>query len=108
MRGSLQHALDLLQSKGVNNRKILRYLEQTCIVPVLTAHPTEVQRKSTLDLHRAIARQLALCDTTQTSSQQQKLQRTLAGLVATLWQTRMLRRQTLNTAPPTRREKMCQ
>src|SRR3546814_7637889 len=66
MRGSLQHALDLLQSKGVSNRKILRYLEQTCIVPVLTAHPTEVQRKSTLDLHREIARQLALCDTPQT------------------------------------------
>src|SRR3546814_10425879 len=95
MRGSLQHALDLLQSKGVNNRKILRYLEQTCIVPVLTAHPTEVQRKSTLDLHRAISRQLALGDTIQTSSAQQQMQRTIAGLVATPWQTRMLPRQKL-------------
>jgi phosphoenolpyruvate carboxylase len=95
MRGSLQHALDLLQSKGVGNRKILRYLEQACIVPVLTAHPTEVQRKSTLDLHREIARQLALSDATQTPGEKILLQRKLAGLVATLWQTRMLRRQKL-------------
>ena len=95
MRGSLQHALDLLHNKGVSNRKILRYLESACIVPVLTAHPTEVQRKSTLDLHREIARQLALSDTTLTPSERKLLDRTLTGLVATLWQTRMLRRQKL-------------
>src|SRR5690606_3138296 len=93
--GSLQHALDLLHSKGVGPRKILRYLESTCIVPVLTAHPTEVQRKSTLDLHREIARQLALSDATLTSSEQRLLHATLTRLVATLWQTRMLRRQKL-------------
>ncbi|MDS1139148.1 phosphoenolpyruvate carboxylase [Pusillimonas sp. SM2304] len=95
MRGSLQHALDLLHSKGVGPRKVLRYLESACIVPVLTAHPTEVQRKSTLDLHREIARQLAHSDATLTSSEQRLLDRTLAGLVATLWQTRMLRREKL-------------
>ncbi|NYT84119.1 phosphoenolpyruvate carboxylase [Pollutimonas harenae] len=95
MRGSLQHALDLLHSKGVGNRKILRYLESTCIVPVLTAHPTEVQRKSTLDLHREIARQLAQSDANLTPSERKLLDRTLTGLVATLWQTRMLRRQKL-------------
>src|SRR5690606_29755496 len=93
--GSLQHALNLLRSKGVNSRKVLRYLETACIVPVLTAHPTEVQRKSTLDLHRAIARHLAQGDANLTASEKKLLDQTLTGLVATLWQTRMLRRQKL-------------
>jgi len=95
MRGSLQHALDLLRENGVGSRKVLRYLSQACIVPVLTAHPTEVQRKSTLDLHREIARQLAHSDETLTPSERQRLEQRLVGLVATLWQTRMLRRQKL-------------
>ncbi|TEA78263.1 phosphoenolpyruvate carboxylase [Allopusillimonas ginsengisoli] len=95
MQGSLQHALDLLHEQGISRRRILRYLEQACIVPVLTAHPTEVQRKSTLDLHREIARQLAHNDDTLTPSEQQQLNLRLTGLVATLWQTRMLRRQKL-------------
>src|SRR5690606_24668130 len=50
---------------------------------------------STLDLHREIARQLAHSDATLTPSEQRLLDRTLAGLIATLWQTRMLRRQKL-------------
>src|SRR5690606_6439794 len=50
---------------------------------------------STLDLHREIARQLAHSDATLTPSEQRLLDRTLAGLVATLWQTRLLRRQKL-------------
>ncbi|HUG56652.1 MAG TPA: phosphoenolpyruvate carboxylase, partial [Candidimonas sp.] len=95
MRGSLQHALDLLKEKGVGSRRILRYLEDACIVPVLTAHPTEVQRKSTLDLHREIARQLANSGDTLTPSERLLTQQRLTGLVAALWQTRMLRRQKL-------------
>src|SRR5690606_32005490 len=95
MRGSLQHALNLLNEKGVSQRKIMRYLESARIVPVLTAHPTEVQRKSTLDLHREIAQQLSLSDSVQTPSEKLLLQQKMAGLIATLWHTRMLRRQKL-------------
>ncbi|MGE4369769.1 MAG: phosphoenolpyruvate carboxylase [Burkholderiaceae bacterium] len=95
MRGSFQHALDILQKRGINNRKVLNYLEETCIVPVLTAHPTEVQRKSTLDLHREIALLLAHNDDPMTPGERVQMQQRLAGLVATLWQTRMLRWQKL-------------
>ncbi len=95
LRGSLQHALDLLKEKGVGSRKVLRYLEDACIVPVLTAHPTEVQRKSTLDLHREIARQLAHSGGTLTPAEKRLTEQRLAGLVAALWQTRMLRQQKL-------------
>lgn len=95
MRGSLQHALGLLHAEGVTPRKVLRHLEQACIVPVLTAHPTEVQRKSTLDLHRDIARLVEHNSDTLTPSERIELDQRLIGLVATLWQTRMLRREKL-------------
>ena len=94
-RGSLGHAIEFLQDKGVSSRKILRALAEACVTPVLTAHPTEVQRKSTLDLHREIALQLARNDNQLTPDEDQWLQRRLAGLVSTLWQTRLLRRQKL-------------
>src|SRR5690606_31124672 len=60
--GSLEHTLDVLLGRGIGKARIRRYLASAMQAPVLTAHPTEVQRKSTLDLHRAIAEQLALCD----------------------------------------------
>src|SRR5690606_31503135 len=94
-QGVLATALADLNAQGVGNRRIRRYLETTSIVPVLTAHPTEVQRKSTLDLHREIARQLALCDTQQTPSELALSAERLHGLITTLWQTRMLRQQKL-------------
>ncbi len=95
MHGSLQHVLELLKAQGVSPRKISRFLELACIVPVLTAHPTEVQRKSTLDLHREIAALLARHDDALTSPESFFLQKQLAGKIATLWQTRMLRQQKL-------------
>src|SRR3546814_4300178 len=66
-------------------------------MPVLTAHPTEVQRKSTLSLHRDISQSLAGLDaeTAATLHEQQQSRQRLAGLIMTLWQTRLLRRQRL-------------
>lgn len=93
--GSLKHALELLNSQGVSNQEIQDYLQDACIVPVLTAHPTEVQRKSTLDLHREISTQLRLSNQTLTPYEEQHMLQRLTGLVATLWQTRMLRHQKL-------------
>ena len=95
MRGSLRSALRFLNDHGVKSRRISRALEDMRIVPVLTAHPTEVQRKSTLDLHREIARQLLRLDETLTPWERQRSQLRLSGLVASLWQTRMLRQQKL-------------
>jgi len=91
----LTHVLHELQSQGIHKRRILRYLEQTTIVPVLTAHPTEVQRKSTLDLHREIARDLLKRDAELTPQEDAQLHEHLLGLITALWQTRMLREQTL-------------
>src|SRR5690606_12641234 len=57
--------------------------------------PTEVQRKSTLDLHQEIARHVHQLDTALTPEDSARLQQRLIGLIAALWQTRMLRRQKL-------------
>ena len=95
IKGSLQRALTTLQERGVSRQRIQNYLKEACIVPVLTAHPTEVQRKSTLDLHREIARLLANDNDTLSSMEQQVQAQQLLGLVASLWQTRMLRWQKL-------------
>lgn len=93
--GSLQHAIDLLKERGIRSGQISRYLAQTCIVPVLTAHPTEVQRKSTLDLHQEIARHLRQLDATLTPTESAHIEQRLTGLIAALWQTRMLRQRKL-------------
>uniref|UniRef100_UPI0033405CD5 phosphoenolpyruvate carboxylase n=1 Tax=Castellaniella defragrans TaxID=75697 RepID=UPI0033405CD5 len=93
--GSLEHAIELLRARGQTSPRIRRYLASACISPVLTAHPTEVQRKSTLDLHQAIAHCLRRMDGAVTASESTRLHQQLSGLVAALWQTRMLRQQKL-------------
>ena len=65
-RGSLRETVQTLGRHGVGPARIRRLLAEACVMPVLTAHPTEVQRKSTLDEHREIAQALAHRDATLT------------------------------------------
>lgn len=90
-RGSLREAVDLLEAQGVSTADIRRLLAEACVMPVLTAHPTEVQRKSTLDVHREIASALLQREGRLTAQEIADLDMTLLGRIATLWQTRMLR-----------------
>jgi len=53
--GSLEKSLENLENKGINKEKILKAMKKVSVVPVLTAHPTQVQRKSILDLMRKIS-----------------------------------------------------
>lgn len=97
-RGSLRDAVHTLGSHGISAARIRRLLADACVMPVLTAHPTEVQRKSTLDVHREIATALAQRDTPQLPEELAELDAALLGRVATLWQTRMLRYTRLTVA----------
>jgi len=90
-RGSLRDAITLLAAQGVSSDDIRRLLDEACVMPVLTAHPTEVQRKSTLDVHREIAAALIQREGPLTTQEVADLELTLLGRIATLWQTRMLR-----------------
>ena len=97
-RGSLRDAVQTLGKQGVGVARIRRLLADASVVPVLTAHPTEVQRKSTLDVHREIALALTQRDGELTPDELAELDAALLGRVATLWQTRMLRYTRLTVA----------
>ena len=90
--GSIEHAVSVLATQGISTRQIRDWLGNAQISPVLTAHPTEVQRKSILDCQREIAailsklEQLSL-DPEETAGLELGLYRT----VLQLWQTAMLR-----------------
>lgn len=60
--GSLEVALARLRWAGITPRAIAQTLRDAHVAPVLTAHPTEVQRKSILDAERSIALLLARRD----------------------------------------------
>ncbi|HWH42174.1 MAG TPA: phosphoenolpyruvate carboxylase [Usitatibacter sp.] len=71
---------------------IARQVADIRVRPVLTAHPTEVQRKSTLDAQLCIAAVLARMDSHDRLQEEREADEAeLRRLVATLWQTRMLR-----------------
>ncbi|TPQ39582.1 phosphoenolpyruvate carboxylase [Cupriavidus pinatubonensis] len=96
--GSLQHALEKIDAAGVTGKQLRKFLDEALIVPVLTAHPTEVQRKSILDAEREIARLLAERDLPMTARERDRNTAQLRAKVTTLWQTRMLRDSRLTVA----------
>ena len=60
--GSIEVALARLRWAGVSPRALSQTLASSYVSPVLTAHPTEVQRKSILDAERGIAQLLTARD----------------------------------------------
>jgi phosphoenolpyruvate carboxylase len=60
--GDLQTALARIRKAGVKPDEVVASLARSYVSPVLTAHPTEVQRKSILDAERAIAQLLTTRD----------------------------------------------
>ena len=96
--GSLAASLVKLKAAGVGTKAIRQMLAQAHISPVLTAHPTEVQRKSILDAERGIAACLQNRDEIVSRGSDATSARQLAQVdhlvrarVLQLWQTRLLR-----------------
>jgi len=90
-KGSLARTLAGLQRAGISSRQIARTLATSVVCPVLTAHPTEVQRKSVMDAERAIAGRLAARDGLRRREELAANEREIRARVTQLWQTRMLR-----------------
>jgi len=90
-RGSLAMAFERLGRRGVHADAIAEALVRAFISPVLTAHPTEVQRKSILDAERAIAGLLAARAANASARDLARNEALLRARVTQLWQTRMLR-----------------
>ena len=96
--GSIGYALGKLREAGIGRETVDEFFRDALISPVLTAHPTEVQRKSILDAEHDIARLLAERDAPQTPRERQRNEQLLHARIATLWQTRMLRYSKLTVA----------
>jgi phosphoenolpyruvate carboxylase len=97
-QGSVSFALDKLHKAGVGESAVASFFKDALISPVLTAHPTEVQRKSILDAEHEIARLLAERDLPLTPKERAANLHLLRAKVSTLWQTRMLRYTKLTVA----------
>jgi len=90
--GSLALALARFRAAGVTAGRLQALLQRAVISPVLTAHPTEVQRRSTLDRQLAIARLLSERDRAPlTHDEADGNEKALRREIVTLWQSRMLR-----------------
>ncbi|MES2361766.1 MAG: phosphoenolpyruvate carboxylase [Pseudomonadota bacterium] len=115
--GSIEVALARLRWAGIAPKTIANTLAHSFVSPVLTAHPTEVQRKSILDAERDIAqlltarddiKALALAVTAVSPARAAKDALTprelaaneaqLRARVMQLWQTRLLRFSKLTVA----------
>lgn len=89
--GSLALSFERLHRAEHRAADIAATLATAYISPVLTAHPTEVQRKSILDAERAVAELLGARDDLRTPEQRAENEALMRARVTQLWQTRMLR-----------------
>ncbi|MHB2170069.1 phosphoenolpyruvate carboxylase [Alsobacter sp. R-9] len=89
--GSLEGSFAVLRDAGIGPDRVMRVLSSAYISPVLTAHPTEVQRKSILDAQRAVTDLLAARETLRNRRDLAANEVLLRARVAQLWQTRVLR-----------------
>ena len=90
--GTVRHALDTVTAAGATGDDIGAVLGRMEVRPVFTAHPTEVRRKTILDVQRKIA---ALLDvrgrTVLDPDEAEQWEHELRVHILTLWQTALLR-----------------
>ena len=92
MQGDLARALARAKENGISGAQLVEWFSTAIVAPVLTAHPTEVQRQAILECERKIARLLAQSGAA--AAQELALRRE----VLRLWLTAMLRLTKLTVA----------
>lgn len=91
--------LQKLSARGVDSNQVAALLAEASIVPVLTAHPTEVTRKSILDHRNRIAELMRHRDADRSETPEGDLiEPAILRQIALLWHTRPLRRERLYVA----------
>ena len=96
--GSLALTFERLHQADIRSADVAQMLAQAYISPVLTAHPTEVQRKSILDAERAIAELVGERDDLHGERERRDNEALMRARITQLWQTRMLRYTKLSVA----------
>ncbi|OWY41001.1 phosphoenolpyruvate carboxylase [Xenophilus sp. AP218F] len=91
-QASLSQALARLRQDGVSFSALHALLSHAQIGAILTAHPTEVQRQSVLDGHRAVRRFLGKLNAPDlTPEEREVLEDKLKRAILALWQTSEIR-----------------
>ncbi len=91
--GTMAHALERTREAGISNAQLRGFFATALVSPVLTAHPTEVRRKSAIDREMEVAQLLAERDRVElTPEESATTDEALRRAVLTLWQTNILRR----------------
>ncbi|MBP1128123.1 MULTISPECIES: phosphoenolpyruvate carboxylase [Pseudomonas] len=89
----LPELLARLQAEGHSDESLARQLGRLEIELVLTAHPTEVARRTLIQKYDAIAAQLALQDHRDlTTAEREQIRERLQRLIAEAWHTEEIRR----------------
>jgi len=90
--GSFRGTLQRLKAAGVSAAQALAALRQVTVIPVFTAHPTEVARQTVLLKRRRIARQLENLDWLPlTATDAAGCEEAIRAEVISLWQTDEIR-----------------
>ena len=95
---TLAATADLLAREGVDASQVAAFLSNALIAPVITAHPTEVRRKSVLDRVGAISEQMDALDRAVSEPERVQAEDALRIEIATLWLTRLLRRTSMGVS----------
>ena len=96
---SVTEVLAKLNEHGIGTDRVVAAMEHALIVPVLTAHPTEVRRKSMIDHRDRIAALMAERDSGATETADgDDVEAAIARQITLLWRTRALRRTRLYVA----------
>ena len=91
--GRLARTLGRAREAGFSGAELRAFFDSALVSPVLTAHPTEVRRKSTIDREMEIAALLNRRERMHlTSDEFEASEEQLRRAVLTLWQTNLLRR----------------
>ncbi|WP_298017510.1 phosphoenolpyruvate carboxylase [uncultured Parasphingopyxis sp.] len=97
--GGFADALAALKADGISRADVVEMLNRALIVPVLTAHPTEVRRKSMIDHKNRIAELMRMRDAGRARTPEgDDVEASIMRQIALLWQTRTLRRDKLVVA----------
>ncbi|MBN8842420.1 MAG: phosphoenolpyruvate carboxylase [Sphingomonadales bacterium] len=92
-------ALEKLRADGIDSDAVATLLDTALVAPVLTAHPTEVRRKSVLDHKNRIADLMRLRDAGQDETPEgDVVEDAIRRQIVLLWQTRPLRMEKLFVA----------
>ena len=87
-RGTLRGTLSAMKRVGITGEEALAFLDRVFIVPVFTAHPTEVARRSVMFKRRRIGELLEQLDKIPIDDEElDHLQQQLTAEITALWQT---------------------